>query len=346
MKNWEEDDREGECSASDDSRGGRGGVLPTRSSSANGQLLDRVLGTGYSSRSSPPPPPGGRPIPTCGATRRSSSASCSDTPTTSESPGSPPDTTPGSSERGGRHRLLKGRDRAKDQSYFLYRVGPGPRSPGPSFPLATGRSRRSARWPRRPPLPNHARPDSTGICFIGERPFREFLARWIPPSAGTRRNGGWRADRDAWGPRLPHPRTAARARHRRSPGGKRRAVVRRREGPGAQRPHRGPGRGPPPARDTVPSLREARAGSRESHLRFPSTARRSTPLSRLGVDQPGSPPSARIASASSSTPPQWGGGPPGSLSSSTPARSASAGRSSKRPRQRDSGPLALVPSLF
>ena len=33
-------------------------------------------------------------------------------------------------------------------------------------------------------LPNHDRPDSTGICFIGERPFREFLARWIPPAPG------------------------------------------------------------------------------------------------------------------------------------------------------------------
>ena len=86
-------------------------------------------------------------------------------------------------ERGGRFRLLKGRDRTKDQSYFLYRVGQDSLA-RTLFPLGDRTKSEVRAMAEAACLPNHARPDSTGICFIGERPFREFLARWIPPAPG------------------------------------------------------------------------------------------------------------------------------------------------------------------
>ena len=79
--------------------------------------------------------------------------------------------------------LLKGVDPAKDQSYFLHRLTQAQlsRSLFPVGHLAKGEVRRIA---REAGLPNHAKRDSTGICFIGERPFREFLSRYIPRDPG------------------------------------------------------------------------------------------------------------------------------------------------------------------
>ena len=86
-------------------------------------------------------------------------------------------------ERAGRHVLLKGLDPAKDQSYFLHRLTQAQlaRTLFPVGHLAKGEVRRIA---REAGLPNHAKRDSTGICFIGERPFREFLSRYLPREPG------------------------------------------------------------------------------------------------------------------------------------------------------------------
>jgi tRNA-specific 2-thiouridylase len=86
-------------------------------------------------------------------------------------------------ERGGSHVLLKGADPAKDQSYFLHRLTQAQlaRTMFPVGHLAKGEVRRIA---REAGLPNHAKRDSTGICFIGERPFREFLSRYLPRAPG------------------------------------------------------------------------------------------------------------------------------------------------------------------
>src|SRR5882762_8019195 len=73
--------------------------------------------------------------------------------------------------------LLKGEDSSKDQSYFLHRLNQAQlaRVLFPVGELKKSEVRRIAQEAR---LPNHAKKDSTGICFIGERPFREFLNRY------------------------------------------------------------------------------------------------------------------------------------------------------------------------
>ena len=85
--------------------------------------------------------------------------------------------------RDGKMVLLKGVDPGKDQSYFLHRLTQAQleRTLFPVGALAKSEVRRIA---REAGLPNHAKRDSTGICFIGERPFREFLSRYLPREPG------------------------------------------------------------------------------------------------------------------------------------------------------------------
>ena len=83
----------------------------------------------------------------------------------------------------GRVELLKAADASKDQSYFLHRLTQEQLAPV-SFPVGGLAKRRVREIAREAGLPTHAKRDSTGICFIGERPFREFLARYLPREPG------------------------------------------------------------------------------------------------------------------------------------------------------------------
>ena len=83
----------------------------------------------------------------------------------------------------GRYRLLKGRDRGKDQSYFLYTLGQAQLARS-LFPLGGLTKPAVRRMAMAAGLPVHAKKDSTGICFVGERPFRAFLERYIPAQPG------------------------------------------------------------------------------------------------------------------------------------------------------------------
>jgi tRNA-specific 2-thiouridylase len=83
----------------------------------------------------------------------------------------------------GLHQLLKAEDGSKDQSYFLYRLNQRQLA-RTVFPLGELYKREVREIARHAGLANHDKRDSTGICFIGERPFREFLNRYLPADPG------------------------------------------------------------------------------------------------------------------------------------------------------------------
>ena len=87
----------------------------------------------------------------------------------------------------GRTALLKGTDHGKDQSYFLHAVGHVELAQT-LFPLGGLEKTAVRALAREAGLPTHAKKDSTGICFIGERRFADFLQRYLPAQPGEIRS--------------------------------------------------------------------------------------------------------------------------------------------------------------
>jgi tRNA-specific 2-thiouridylase len=83
----------------------------------------------------------------------------------------------------GGFQLLKGLDASKDQSYFLHRLNQAQLS-RTRFPVGELPKTEVRRLAEEAGLPNARKKDSTGICFIGERPFREFLNRYLHQRPG------------------------------------------------------------------------------------------------------------------------------------------------------------------
>ena len=83
----------------------------------------------------------------------------------------------------GQVRLMKAADKTKDQSYFLHAVSASALAET-LFPLGELLKTDVRRIARDHGLAIHDKKDSTGICFIGERPFREFLATYLPADPG------------------------------------------------------------------------------------------------------------------------------------------------------------------
>ena len=82
-----------------------------------------------------------------------------------------------------KHELLKGLDPSKDQSYFLHRLNQAQLAKT-LFPVGELQKTEVRRIALEIGLPNAKKKDSTGICFIGERPFRDFLNQYIAKEPG------------------------------------------------------------------------------------------------------------------------------------------------------------------
>ena len=87
-------------------------------------------------------------------------------------------------EKNGRFELRRGRDRAKDQAYFLHRLNQDDLRKT-LFPVGGYTKTRIRTIARRARLPNAARPDSQGLCFVGDVSIGDFLARFIPLEKGN-----------------------------------------------------------------------------------------------------------------------------------------------------------------
>lgn len=79
--------------------------------------------------------------------------------------------------------LMEAVDRGKDQTYFLFMLGQHALC-NSLFPLGGIEKAQVRKLAQRAGFPNHKKKDSTGICFIGERRFKEFLARYLPADVG------------------------------------------------------------------------------------------------------------------------------------------------------------------
>lgn len=81
------------------------------------------------------------------------------------------------------YQLLKGLDPNKDQSYFLYKI-PACQLQKTYFPVGEYKKSMVREIAKQQNLSNHAKKDSTGICFIGERKFANFLQQYLPAQTG------------------------------------------------------------------------------------------------------------------------------------------------------------------
>ena len=183
MKNWEDDDRDGHCAAEEDLREVRRvcDVLQIPLSTVNfaTEYWDNVFSAFLAELRA-----GRTPNPDVLCNREIKFKAFLEHATSLGARYIATGHYAGVAESDGLYRLIKARDRDKDQTYFLHALGQHELS-CTLFPLGNLTKTEVRAIARQAGLPNHARKDSTGICFIGERNFRQFVARYLVAQPGS-----------------------------------------------------------------------------------------------------------------------------------------------------------------
>ncbi len=182
MKNWEEDDQEGYCAAAEDLRSAEAVCrrldIPLRTVNFSSEYWERVFARfleEYRCARTPNPDVLCNTEIKFNAFLEHALSLGADGIATGH--------YAGVGEREGNYMLLKAKDAQKDQTYFLHGIGQKELEKT-LFPLAGLNKAEVRAIARDAGLPNPERPDSTGICFIGERPFKTFLKRFLPAEPG------------------------------------------------------------------------------------------------------------------------------------------------------------------
>ncbi|MGE5240458.1 MAG: tRNA 2-thiouridine(34) synthase MnmA, partial [Bacteroidota bacterium] len=185
MKNWEEDDSTGHCGAEEDLKTARAAcdhlAIPLRTVNFATEYWDRVFSYFLSEYRA-----GRTPNPDVLCNKEIKFKAFLDHALTLGADKIATGHYARVASDAGRYRLLKARDANKDQSYFLYLLGQEALA-HTLFPVGDFAKTEVRHLAREAGLPNHDRHDSTGICFIGERDFKSFLARYLPAQSGEMR---------------------------------------------------------------------------------------------------------------------------------------------------------------
>jgi len=182
MKNWEEDDAEGHCAAAEDLKEARAVAerldIPLATVNFSAEYWDRVFEHFLAEFRA-----GRTPNPDVLCNREIKFRAFLDHALARGADFIATGHYARLSHEPGGTRLQRAADEEKDQTYFLHMVGQAALSRS-LFPLG-GLHKKSVReLARDAGLPNFQRKDSTGICFIGERRFSDFLKRYLPANPG------------------------------------------------------------------------------------------------------------------------------------------------------------------
>jgi tRNA-specific 2-thiouridylase len=185
MKNWEEDDRVGECSAAEDLKTARAVCetidIPLKTVNFSTEYWDRVFSYFLAEHRA-----GRTPNPDVLCNKEIKFKAFLDHALGLGADKIATGHYARVRETHGRFELHKAADTNKDQSYFLYLLGQNELA-RTLFPLGELAKTEVREIARAAGLSNYDRKDSTGICFIGERNFKEFLARYLPARPGELR---------------------------------------------------------------------------------------------------------------------------------------------------------------